>query len=359
MMKKIFPIFLFLLMFSHPVWAVDSAAFGADQVKNALPAEASDLLDGRDILSTGDISDDVQRILTGSVDHNLGPIRSAVAMCCQILVIVMLTAVMRSTGDKRSEQAMVLAAVLAIGTICAGNLSGFFELASKTIDSMSAFAGFLYLSLASATAATGAVQSSASLYGITVLLCSLITRGVETLFLPGISCFMALMIANSALGDDSLRMAADTLKQLLVTGMKLSVLLITAYLSITGVVSGTADSAAIKAAKLTISSTVPVVGSMIADASETLLVSAGLIRSGLGMFGLLGVLAVSAGPFFQTGCQYLVLKGTAAAAGIAGEKELSGLISAMAGAMGMLTGLTGACAVILMIACVCFMRAVP
>ena len=100
----------------------------------------------------------------------------------------------------------------------------------------------------------------------------------------------------------------------------------------------------------------PVVGSMVADASETLLVSASVLRGGLGVFGLLGVLAVSVLPFLETGCQYLMLKLTAAAAGAAGEKELSALIGAMAGAMGLLTGLVGACAAVLMVACVCFMK---
>jgi stage III sporulation protein AE len=113
----------------------------------------------------------------------------------------------------------------------------------------------------------------------------------------------------------------------------------------------------VKAAKLAISTTVPVVGSMIADASETLLVSAGLLRSGAGIFGLLGVLAVSVTPVVSTGTQYLLLKTTAAVSALVGEKELSSLISGMAGALGLLTALTGACAVLLMVGCVCFMKA--
>ena len=101
---------------------------------------------------------------------------------------------------------------------------------------------------------------------------------------------------------------------------------------------------------------VPVVGSMIAVASETLLVSADLLRGSLGVFGMLGVLAMGILPFCQTGCQYLLLKGTAAAAGAVGEKELSGLIQAMAGAVGLLTAVTGTCTLMLLIGCVCFLR---
>jgi stage III sporulation protein AE len=138
--------------------------------------------------------------------------------------------------------------------------------------------------------------------------------------------------------------------------LKLLILAFTAYLSLTGVIRGSADSAAVKAAKLAISSAVPVVGSMIADASETLLVSAGLLRSGIGVFGLLGVLAISIGPFLETGISYLMLKLTAAAASVTGEKRLSGLISAMAGAMGLITAVTGVCTLLIMIGCVCFMK---
>jgi stage III sporulation protein AE len=255
-----------------------------------------------------------------------------------------------------SGGAMELAGVLAIGLVCVGQASGFFSLAAETIDAMATFSGFLFTSLAAATAATGAVGTAGALYGVTVAVCGSLSRVLELLFLPAISCYMALMIANYALGDDSLRAVGDTIRQLSTSLLKLLILGFTAYLSLTGVIRGSADSAAVKAAKLAISSAVPVVGSMIADASETLLVSAGLLRSGIGVFGLLGVLAISIGPFLETGISYLMLKLTAAAASVTGEKRLSGLISAMAGAMGLITAVTGVCTLLMMIGCVCFMK---
>jgi uncharacterized membrane protein HdeD (DUF308 family) len=51
-----------------------------------------------------------------------------------------------------------------------------------------------------------------------------------------------------------------------------------------------------------------------------------------------------------------MLKLTAAAAAVTGEKRLSGLISAMAGAIGLITAVTGVCTLLLMIGCVCFMK---
>ena len=103
---------------------------------------------------------------------------------------------------------------------------------------------------------------------------------------------------------------------------------------------------------------VPVVGSIIGDASETVLVSAGILRSTVGVFGMLAVLGICAAPFLQIGLHYLTLKVTAAVSGIIGDKRLSGLVEALGSAMSFILAMTGACALILLISCVCSMKAV-
>lgn len=133
-------------------------------------------------------------------------------------------------------------------------------------------------------------------------------------------------------------------------------LVFTAYLSLSGVISGSADSAGCQGGKADHFHSSTSGGK---HDRRCLRDAAGQCRAAKKRSGNLwpaGVLAVSVVPFLQTGCQYLLLKGTAAAAGVVGEKELSGLIGAMAGAMGLLTAVTGACTLILMIGCVCFMK---
>lgn len=356
-LRKVALILLCAVLFSTGARAADSAdLFGGDKLEGALPREARQLIPEADITAPGTFSDGLSGLLTGAADAGQGYLRQALRLCMEIMAVVLLSAVLRGVGNTVSRQTVALAASLAVGVLCVGRISGFFSMAAKTVDSMTAFSGLLYMALAAATAATGAPGTASALYGVTVLVCTVMTKLVQTLLLPAISCYMALMIASAAVGEDGLKMAADTLKQLLVSGLKLCVILFTAYLSVTGVISGSADTAAVKAAKLTISTTVPVVGSLIADASETLLVSASMLKSGIGVFGLLGVLAVSILPFLETGIQYLMLKLTAAASGVVGEKQLTGLIDAMAGAMGLLTAVTGVCTLMLLIGCVCFMK---
>lgn len=358
-MRRIIQLLLLCVFLTGTVAAGDfqqeaEEMFGVEQVEVALPEAADVYMDGIDTSTS--LTDGIWHILKGTLGSGEGAIREAAALCVQILIIVLLAAMLRSFGDGGTTMAMELAAVLTIGMCCMGRVSGLFSQAAETVDDMSAFSTLLFSTLAAATAATGATGTSTALYGITTALCGLLSRGMQMVFLPAISCYMALTLADYAVGDGSLRLMGDLIKQLVTTALKLLVVGFTAYVSLTGVVSGSADAAAVKAAKLTISTAVPVVGSMLADASETLLVSAGLIRSSVGIFGLLGVLAVSIGPFLKTGIGYLGLKCTAAVAAATGEKQLSGLISAMAGAVGLITALTGVCTLLLMISCVCFLR---
>ncbi len=359
-MRKLFLILLLALLLSPCVHAQDViereyAMFGAGQLQETLPeAVRSELGRLEDMETSGDFVSGLSSLLSGAGKDNVGRLKASLGLCLSIFAVVMLAAVLRGLGQDTGV--IELAATLSIAMICFGQISGFFTRTAETVDAMSVFSAGLFSSLAAATAATGAAGTSAALYGVTAAVCSVLTRALDLVLLPAISCYMALTTANYAVGDGSLQMAADTLKQLLTGALKFSIIGFTAFLSLTGVVSGSADSAAIRAAKLTLSTTVPVVGSIIADASETLLVSAGMVRNSLGIFGLLGVLAVSIGPFLETGVSYLLLKCTAAASAATGEKYLSGLISAMAGAIGLITAITGTCAFLLLIGCVCFMK---
>ena len=354
MMKRIVIVVCLGFLLSTWVKGDDlNSALGVGELESALPSAAGALLGDISPTESGSLGEGVGRILASVTEETDGILKQGLVLCFEILAVVMLSALLREfSGENR---AMVLAATLAVGMIAVGQISGFFVEAVETVDEMTTFSGFLFTTMATATAAAGNVGRAGTLYGITLAVCTGLGSLLEALVLPAISSYVALIIGDSALGDGRLKMASDTLKQLLTNFLKAGVIGFTAYLSLSGVVSGSADSAAVKAAKLTISTVVPVVGSLISDASETLLVSAGLIRSSIGLFGLLGVLAVSILPFLETGISYLLLKATAAVTGILGEKQLSGLVGGLADAMGLLAAVTGVCALVLMIGCVCFM----
>ena len=80
-----------------------------------------------------------------------------------------------------------------------------------------------------------------------------------------------------------------------------------------------------------ISGVVPVVGGIIAEASETVLAGASVLKGTIGVFGLLGVLALCAYPFLQLGIQYLLYQLTRFLASVIGSPELCAVIKGLGG----------------------------
>ena len=91
---------------------------------------------------------------------------------------------------------------------------------------------------------------------------------------------LALSIARAAVGEQILGKLSALIKWLMEWALKLCLYLFTGYMAITGVVSGTADAAAGKAARIAISGAVPVVGGILSDAADAVLLSAAALGSG-------------------------------------------------------------------------------
>ena len=163
---------------------------------------------------------------------------------------------------------------------------------------------------------------------------------------------MAACTAYAALGNEGLKRVGELLKWAVTSILTAVVLAFVGYLTVSGVIAGSADAVTLKAAKMTISGMVPVVGGILSDAAETVLAGAGILRGAVGVFGMLGVLAICVAPFLQLGVHYLVYKLTAALSATVAGGRMAGLIDAIGGAFGLVLGMTGASALLLLVSMV-------
>ena len=100
---------------------------------------------------------------------------------------------------------------------------------------------------------------------------------------------------------------------------------------------------------MAISRAVPVVGGILADAAETVLVGAGVLRGTVGIVGMLGVLAICLIPFLQLAFHYLTYKLAAALIEPISAGGVQKLISQFSGALGMLLAAVATAMVLLMV----------
>lgn len=98
------------------------------------------------------------------------------------------------------------------------------------------------------------------------------------------------------------------------------------------------------------------VGGILSDASETVLVSASVMKNAVGVYGVLAILSIWIAPFLKIGVQYLFLKATGAVCSAFQLKRVSALLADFTSALGLMLGMTGTVSVLLLVSIVCFMR---
>ena len=176
--------------------------------------------------------------------------------------------------------------------------------------------------------------------------------------MPLVYVYICVSIVTRVFPGQVLDELRKFLKWLMIWGLKTILYVFTGYIGITGIVSGSTDAAMLKATKLTISGMVPVVGGVLSDASEAVLVSAGLVKNSAGIYGLLVVAALWIGPFLKIGIQYLCLKITGGICRMIGTKNIGDVIGDFSETMGILLAMTGSMCLIVLISTVCFMKGV-
>lgn len=284
-------------------------------------------------------------------------VSEAAGVCLSLIAVCILVSLLRNFQDI-SKHTVELVGTIAVGLLLFSSSKSLIHLGAQTVTEMSEYGKLLLPVLTGALAAQGGFTSSAALYSGTALFNTLLSSIVANLIVPMIYIYLCLSVANSAFGEDVLKNLRNFLKWLMTWSLKIVLYVFTGYMSVTGVVSGTVDASAMKATKLTISGVVPVVGGIISDASEALLVSAGIVKNAVGVYGLLAMIALWIGPFLQIGMQYLLLKITASVCGMFGSKGITELLHDFTGAMGMLLAMTGTVCVLHLISTICFMKGI-
>lgn len=323
-------------------------------VRGAVPPGAGQLMEG---VEPGGSFGEGLRALAGRAFPMM---REALRGAFKSVGIMLAALVLCAFADDGSGKTpAILAGVFSMTSAGLLEIHSLAKSGEQAMTELAAFSDVLLPAMTAATAASGGITASAAIYAGTALFSNVLTHVMTELLLPMVYAYTAICAACAVCETDLLTRVAKLIRWVFQTGLKTLLFLFTAYLSITGLISGSADGTVLKAAKLTLSGVVPVVGSMISDASETVLVGAAAVKNSVGVFGMLAVIAVCIGPFLRIGMQVLLLKVAGAAGGALGPKPLLSLLDSIGEAMEYLLAMTGTMALMLLISCVCYLRVAP
>ena len=352
-MRRVLIVLILAALLTAPCYAAGLSVPGLDE----LWAEA----EGYGVAQDSSLEQGFSNLFSDALGQVGRLLRSSLATGLKLLAVVLLCALAegaRPPGQEGGLQGVIIAGALAITALTMTDMEAMIGLGRETMEKMEGFSNLLLPVMAVLTAATGSVTSAALRQSATVLFAQLLFTAMDRLLIPMVYSYVAVNCAYAAVGNPGLQRLASLLKGAINFLLTSLLLAFVGYLTASGAIAGSADAAAVKAAKLAISRAIPVVGGILADASESVLAGAGALRSTVGAVGLVVVLAICLTPFLRLAVQYLVYKAAAALCSTVAQPRLGQLIDAIGSAFGLVLGMTGAGALILLISLVSALTAV-
>ncbi len=304
----------------------------ADEIADAVPPEASEILDGAGITpdNNGAASLEPQGVLgwlwEQCRDRLTEPVRLLAALCG----IVLLCTLAKSFGDGSASMSGVFSAVgvLAGAGMTAAAIS---DALTHTLNILQAASEFMLVFVpiyAGVIAVMGKAATAAAVNTVTLGAAQFFSQLAVVFLSPVCGTVMGLSVTGAIHPELNISRLAELIKKASVWGLSLLMTVFMSILSAQTFVRNAADSVLIRTAKFAVSSGVPIVGGTISDAVNTVSASLSLLHSGIGTYGIIAVLVMILPPLITVALYRLALSVAEAFSSVFGIKELSELFKA-------------------------------
>lgn len=355
-------IFLFCFLFCGFCGIAEGAESPLSDLAGAVPGDAGRLMENVDVTKNSGFQDGLLSLLGAGKDEVASVIRGSVKSVAALLFVVMLSNIaegMYENGkDSKLPRFSQLVGALAVVTLAAGSLTELIGLGGETIEEMDQLSKVLLPTLATATAASGSVAAAAVREVVTSFFADVLINCINGILVPLLYLYLGAATADAVLKNKSLGRLAEVIKKFIMWSLTALVSAFTAYLTISGALASSADNLSVRAARLALSGGVPIVGSILSDAAGSLLAGAAILKNSVGAFGTLAVFAICIAPFIRLGIQYILFKLASFLASTIDATSLAALIDKLGGAFGLILGMTGATAFLLIISIISSVSAV-
>lgn len=326
MKKLLLPLFILLLfIFPAPVSAAETDEMVEQQLEESgyyslfslIPEEAQDYFDG------SFDADDLDKItLSGLARKGLDMLREKAAgpltLFGSMMAVTLLSVLLSGWGNGSAFRPVVS---LTQTMLLAGTVVTAVRETASLLEKLSSFIFSFLPVFAAAAAASGKPASAVVWYGTTLSAVELFSAAVRHLVLPLILIFVALSFCSVLTPDIHASELIKSVKSLALWILSFCLTVFLALLTIKTSVSGATDGVTLKTAKFLLSSAIPVVGSAIGDAWAAVSGCLSLVKSTIGVFGIVVIGVTFLPQILYLGALSGLLSLGAAAAETLSEKE--------------------------------------
>ncbi len=252
-----------------------------------------------------------------------------------VLVFIVLSSFfqsLNSEGDEMSElystvSALVISAVLII------KISPAVSIATMSIGVSADFIYAFVPVFCAIVAASGEITVSFSTNATLLVLSQGLSFLSSNIFMPVINSFLALGICSSLRPQLGLSRLTDTLRRIITSALSFVAGAYVSVLSIKTAASARIDMLGLRSLRFVISSVVPVVGGALSEGLVSIQTYSSLVKSSVGIVGIIAVALVFLPPLAETVIWRLMLSLCTVISDIFEDKAVSAVLKAFSGAM--------------------------
>ncbi len=277
---------------------------------------------------------DFKTILTDSVKKSVKtPFQSTLVILVFIILSALFNNLKSSVNDNESSSLYSTVSALVISIILCSELKNTVAVACTSISVCSDFMYAFAPAFCVIAACSGNAVSSLSTNAMLLFLAQVLNYISANIFIPLSNAFLALGICSGIRSELNLSGIITMLKKYITTAISVCSAAFVSVLSIKTAVASRADALGLRSVRFAINSVVPVIGSAISEGLLSIQSYSSLIKSGVGIVGIIAVGLVFLPSIIQVAFWRFFLNFSSVIAETFCDKSVSSVIKAFCDAL--------------------------
>lgn len=218
------------------------------------------------------------------------------ALCLPSVALAILK---RLTGDGAAARAAGTVCYLASASVLVGLAVRSIDQTRRAVGLMVKLCDALFPALTALLAATGRTATATAFSPAASMFGGLLGWAIDGVILPLSGLCAALIVAGNLTDGVKLDGMTGLISSLCKWALGLCSTILMGVLSVQGLLGSGQDGASIRSAKFAVDSLLPIIGGDVGDALELVGANASLIKSAVGVTGLMLLIALTAGPMIE------------------------------------------------------------
>lgn len=255
------------------------------------------------------------------------PIKSSVT----VLIFILLSAFLQSLKAESDDSVKMIystATALLVATVVLVKLTSTVSLASMAISVASNFVYAFIPVFCSIVVASGGITTGFSTNTTLLILAQGLSFISSNVFMPIVNCYLALGVTSSLRYELNLDKLLSSVKKIITTCISFVSGVFVSVLSVKTAVAGRADMLGLRSIRFAINSVVPVIGSSISEGLLSIQAYSSLIKSSVGIVGVMAVVLVFLPSIIEVVLWRISLTLCVIVSDIFGDKSVSAVLNA-------------------------------